>query len=90
MSACVNAAPPNLRAHGAGGILKSPISSIPPEEGGPDESKGHLRLKSGLCVRAARTVTVRSTGQEAGPEQDGGKALQRVCALFLSVLIESD
>lgn len=42
-----------------------------------------------MCVRAARTVTVRSTGQEAGPQQDGGKPLQSVCALALSVPAES-
>lgn len=51
--------------------------------------QGSPKVEQWLCVRAARTVTVRFTGQEAGPEQDGGKALQRVCALSLSVLIES-
>lgn len=51
--------------------------------------QGSPKVERRLCVRSTRTVTVRSTGQGAGPEQDGGKALQRVAALSLSVLIES-
>lgn len=43
--------------------------------------QGSPKVERRLCVRAARTVTVRSTGQEAEPEQDGEKALQRGCAL---------
>lgn len=39
--------------------------------------QGSPKVERRLCVRATRTVTVGSTGQEAEPEQDGGKALQR-------------
>lgn len=41
---------------------------------------GSRKVEQWLCVRAARTVTVWSTGQEVGPEQDGANTLQRESA----------
>lgn len=51
--------------------------------------QGSPKVEQRLCVSGARTVTVWSTGQEVGPERDGGNTLQRESALSLSILIET-
>lgn len=51
--------------------------------------QGSPKVKLWLSVRATPTPTVCSTGQKVGQKQDGGNALQRASAFFLSVFIET-